>query len=152
MVTNITTHSAAETEAAGAALARALLAGGRRQAFIALNGEMGVGKTVFVRGFAAALGAAGVHSPTYTVVNEYRGGALPLFHFDLYRLSDEDELYAIGFDDYLAREGYALCEWSEVAPTCLPRDRITVDIARVAGDEDARTLRIGGLCLEDSGT
>ena len=108
---------------------------------------MKVMDSAFARGFAEGLGISDVHSPTYTVVNEHRGNPIPLFHFDLYRLSDEDELYAIGFDDYLARDGYALCEWSERAGDLLPEDRITVEIMRVPEDENARNIRITGGAL-----
>ena len=136
----IRTHSPAETEAVGEALARELLATGRRHACVALRGEMGVGKTAFVRGFARALGCRAVRSPTYTVVNEYPGDPIPVFHFDLYRVADDEELYAIGFDDYLAREGYMICEWSEHGGNSLPDDRIVIEIARVSGEEDDRTI------------
>lgn len=136
------THTTAETEAVGRHLCEQLLALGRTHAFISLVGEMGVGKTAFARGFAEALSISGVHSPTYTVVNEHHGTPLSLFHFDLYRLSDEDELYAIGFEDYLARDGYALCEWSERAGELLPEDRITVEISRLPDEEDGREIRI----------
>ena len=141
------TRTTEETECLGKELAKNLLASGTRHAFLSLVGEMGVGKTAFARGFAQALGITGVHSPTYTVVNEHRGDPIPLFHFDLYRLGDEDELYAIGFDDYLAREGFILCEWSERAGDLLPDGRITVEILRVADDENARDIRISGGCL-----
>lgn len=135
----IHTHSAAETEAVGEALAKELLAAGWRHACIALRGEMGVGKTAFVRGFARPLGCRAVRSPTYTVVNEYPGDPLPIFHFDLYRVADDEELYAIGFDDYLAREGYMICEWSENTDS-LPDDRIVIEIARIPGEVDGRTV------------
>lgn len=141
------TRSTEETEALAREYAAELLTNGARRAFLSLVGEMGVGKTAFARGFADALGITGVHSPTYTVVNEHRGEPIPLFHFDLYRLSDEDELYAIGFDDYLAREGFILCEWSERAGELLPEDRITVEICRVPEDENARDIRISGGAL-----
>ena len=141
------TRSTEETEALAREYATELLTNGARRAFLSLVGEMGVGKTAFARGFADALGITGVHSPTYTVVNEHRGEPIPLFHFDLYRLSDEDELYAIGFDDYLAREGFILCEWSERAGELLPEDRITVEICRVPEDENARDIRISGGAL-----
>ena len=150
MNVSIITHDTDATEEIGRQLAEQLLAAGRRRAFLSLCGEMGVGKTAFARGFASALGIDCVHSPTYTVVNEYRGTPLPVFHFDLYRLSDEDELYAIGFDDYLAREGYVLCEWSERAGELLPSDRITVEISRVTEDENHRKIRITGRTDEDS--
>lgn len=138
------TRSATETEQVAKELAGELLSCGLRSAFISLVGEMGVGKTAFARGFSAALGIDGVHSPTYTVVNEHKGNPVPLFHFDLYRLSDEDELYAIGFEDYLAREGFILCEWSERAGELLPENRLTVEIRRVAEDENTREIRIEG--------
>jgi tRNA threonylcarbamoyladenosine biosynthesis protein TsaE len=136
------TSSPAETEALGEALARTLLDSGRRRACVALYGEMGVGKTAFTRGFARALECNAVRSPTYTVVNEYKGKPFPVFHFDLYRVADEDELYAIGFDDYMARDGYMICEWSEHGGSLLPKDSIAVEIARVAGEEEKRTVTI----------
>lgn len=136
------TSSPAETEALGEALARTLLDSGRRRACIALYGEMGVGKTAFTRGFARALECNAVRSPTYTVVNEYKGKPFPIFHFDLYRVADEDELYAIGFDDYMARDGYMICEWSEHGGGLLPQDSIIVKIERVAGEEEKRIITI----------
>ena len=136
------TASAAETEDAGEQLCRALLARGLRHAVIALSGEMGVGKTAFARGFGRALGAAQVKSPTYTVVNEHRGAPVPLFHFDFYRLSDADDLASIGYEDYLAREGYLLIEWSERLPDEIPADAVRVSITR-AEDGDKRIIRIG---------
>lgn len=140
MEERITSLSTTDTEAAGEALCRELLGGGKRRVCITLRGEMGVGKTAFVRGFARALGINSVKSPTYTVVNEYRGDPLPIFHFDLYRIADEDELYAIGFDDYLGRDGFILCEWSENGGDMLPADRITVEISRVVGNENERII------------
>ncbi|HBJ19304.1 MAG TPA: tRNA (adenosine(37)-N6)-threonylcarbamoyltransferase complex ATPase subunit type 1 TsaE, partial [Clostridiales bacterium] len=89
-----------------------------------------VGKTAFARGFCRALGIFSVKSPTYTVVNEYAGGKLPVFHFDMYRLADEDDLLSVGYEEYLARDGYLLAEWSERAGDMLPPDRITVTICR----------------------
>ena len=108
---------------------------------------MGVGKTAFVRGFSLALGARATRSPTYTVVNEYQTEGLPVFHFDLYRIEDGDELYAIGFEDYLARDGYCLCEWSENAVDELPSDRITVSISRMAENEGWRRIVLEGVTL-----
>ncbi len=143
-----TTYTAEETEAVGEALARALTEEGLRQAFLSLEGEMGVGKTAFARGFARALGCTGVHSPTYTVVNEYRGDPFPVFHFDLYRIGDEDELYAIGFDDYLGRDGFLLCEWSENGGSLLPSHRICVTISRSEEGENVRRITIESLRKE----
>lgn len=136
------TTSPAETEEIGAALAKKLTAAGEKRHFIALYGEMGVGKTAFVRGFVSVLGCNAVKSPTYTVVNEYRG-QIPLFHFDLYRIDGEDDLYSVGFDDYLARNGIILTEWSERIPEAIPADAIRVTIARGNG-ENERTVTIEG--------
>lgn len=139
--TIIQTASDKETEAVGAALAERLKEEGRTRAFVALFGEMGVGKTAFVRGFCAALGVRGVHSPTFTVVNEYHGGCIPVFHFDMYRIEEEDDLYSIGFDDYLMRKGYALCEWSEHIVDSLPEERIEVCLRRT-DDADGREITL----------
>ena len=145
------TFSAEKTEEVGEALAHTLIDGGVRRAFLSLEGEMGVGKTALVRGFAAPLGCRGVKSPTYTVVNEYKGDPLPVFHFDLYRVADEEELYGIGFDDYLAREGYCVCEWSENGGDMLPKNRITVTISRLPSGENERQICIEGVDDEDLG-
>jgi tRNA threonylcarbamoyladenosine biosynthesis protein TsaE len=150
-ITTIASHAPADTEAVGAALAGQLLARGVRRAFLSLCGEMAVGKTAFVRGFAGALGCRGVKSPTYTVVNEYAGHPLPVFHFDLYRVADEEELYGIGFDDYLARDGYCVCEWSENGGDLLPADRITVTISRCPEGENERHITVEGVDYEYSG-
>ena len=97
-----TTHSPAETDASGAALGKILPAG----TVIAYRGDLGAGKTAFTRGLARGLGCSEmVTSPTYTIVNEYLGGRLPLFHFDMYRLKSSDDLWDIGWEDYLERGG-----------------------------------------------
>lgn len=111
-------------EALGARVARQLFPG----AFLALFGGLGAGKTAFTRALAAELGIAGVASPTFTIVHEYEG-RLPLFHFDAYRLASEDELYAIGFDDYLARSGVIAMEWCENVPGALPRERLELHLS-----------------------
>ena len=133
--------STSETEAVGRSLAAHLEKSGKRSAFISLTGEMGVGKTAFTRGFASHFGISSVKSPTYTVVNEYHG-KVDIFHFDMYRIESEDDLYSIGFDDYIAREGYAISEWSENVMDALPEDRICVDISRVSGNENERRIEI----------
>ncbi len=138
------TCSADQTEAVAEQLATELIAAGRRHAYVAMYGEMGVGKTAFARGFGRALGCQGVKSPTYTVVTEHRGDPVPLFHFDLYRLRDADDLVSIGYDDYLLREGYILTEWSERIPEEIPADAITVTITRT-DSSDGRQIEIGGL-------
>lgn len=144
-------HSASptETEALGAALATELLANEALPRYVALYGDLGVGKTAFVRGVASVLApGAAVRSPTFALVHEYRG-KLPLFHFDMYRITDEDDLYSIGYDDYLARDGVILVEWSENIPFALPdaylRVRIDKDDPK---NPDSRTIIIEevGVC------
>jgi tRNA threonylcarbamoyladenosine biosynthesis protein TsaE len=135
-----------DTEAVGAALASALERDGVRRAFIAMRGEMGVGKTAFTRGFAAHFGISGVKSPTYTVVNEY-AGKCRIFHFDMYRITDEDELYSIGFFDYLERGGICLVEWSENIPFALPEEYLRVEITKDSLDNtDSRLIQISTVC------
>lgn len=111
-------------------------------AFIALFGDLGAGKTTFTRALAAELGMFDVQSPTFTIVREHEG-ALPLFHFDAYRLSDADELYAIGFDDYLARDGAIVMEWCENVPDALPKERLEIHIS--GSGAEPRTLRLMAL-------
>ncbi len=132
-----------ETEALGKRLAAYFDERGIRSAFIAMRGEMGVGKTVFTRGFAAHFGIKGVKSPTYTVVNEYRG-RVKIYHFDLYRISDADDLVSVGYDDYVSDEAFCICEWSERIPEEIPDGAFTVTISRVADDDEARIIEIVG--------
>ena len=138
------THSAAETEAVGQNLARELEESGRRRAFIALRGEMGVGKTAFTRGFASHFGISGVKSPTYTIVNEY-AGRTRIFHFDMYRIEDSSDLASIGYDDYISTDGYCIAEWSENIEDELPRDAVFVTVSRLEDEEDGRSIEICGL-------
>ena len=139
-----TTRSAAETETLGARLAAALTGG----EVIAYTGDLGAGKTAFTRGLARGLGITErVTSPTFTIVNEYEGGRLPLFHFDMYRLGSSDELYDIGWEDYLARGGVCAVEWSEIVSDALEEsDLIRVDIKNECGNDD-RTITITGVEL-----
>ena len=103
--------------AAGRALGEELEAG----AVVALNGDLGAGKTHFTKGVVAGLGcSAAVTSPTFSLVHEYRGGRLPVFHFDFYRLESEEELLAIGWDDYLESDGICIIEWANKFPALLP--------------------------------
>lgn len=132
-------HNETETEAAGEALASRLRAGD----VVAYWGGLGAGKTAFTRGLARGLGYEGrVTSPTFTIVNEYEG-RLPLFHFDMYRLGDEDELFDIGWEDYLNRGGVCAVEWSERFPGALPPETIRVTISRCPEHEDWRKITIG---------
>ena len=135
------TNSDKETEAVGAALAKRLEKSGKKSAVIAMRGEMGVGKTAFCRGFASYFGIDGVRSPTFTVVNEYRGRVC-IFHFDMYRITDGDDLYSIGYDDYIERDGYSIIEWSENIEDFLPEDAITVTIARTSEREYGREITV----------
>ena len=132
------TNSPSETEAVGAALARVLQPG----TVIAYRGDLGAGKTAFTRGLAKGLGVKErVTSPTYTIVNEYLGGRMPLFHFDMYRLGSEDELFDIGWEDYLDRCGVCAVEWSENVWGAM-EDAIVITITRL--DEDTRKIEIEG--------
>ena len=134
-------NSPAETEALGAALAGRLKPG----AVVAFSGDLGAGKTAFVRGMARGLGIPErVTSPTFTIVNEYEGGRLPLFHFDMYRLSSSDELFDIGWEDYLVRGGVCAVEWSENVSDALEGDCIRVDIRRGAHDNQRLIRSEGG--------
>ncbi len=135
------TKSAEETEDIGKKLAASLEAKGIKRAAIAMRGEMGVGKTAFTRGFASHFGISGVKSPTYTIVNEYRGRAR-LFHFDMYRIADEDDLYSIGYDEYMETEGYSVIEWSENIHSMLPEDAIFVIIKRTEPFPEGREITI----------
>lgn len=132
------TKSEAETEAAGRALAGQLAPG----AVLALRGGLGAGKTAFVRGLAAGLGYPGrVQSPTFTVVNEYEGGRLPLFHFDLYRLASPEELFDIGWEEYLERGGVCAVEWSEKGGI-MPRGTLTVTLRPLS--DSVREITVEG--------
>ena len=133
-----------ETEQIGKNLAEMLTKLGIKRAYIAMRGEMGVGKTVFTRGFVSHFGRANVKSPTYTIVNEYKVGGTNVYHFDLYRISDGDDLESIGYHEYVESNAYSIVEWSERVPEYIPEDAITVTISRVADDESAREISITG--------
>ena len=138
------TTSPAGTEALGAALGRIVPAG----TIIAYRGDLGAGKTAFTRGLARGLGyAEPVTSPTYTIVNEYLGGRLPLFHFDMYRLASADDLWDIGWEDYLDRNGVCAVEWSENVAEAL-EGAISVTIEKT-GEESRRITLEGGDFLAD---
>ena len=134
------TAGEAETEQVGARLAEKI----EKNTVVAMRGDLGAGKTVFVRGFAKTLGYTGrVTSPTFTIVNEYDCDP-PVFHFDMYRLSDSEDLYGIGWDDYLRRGGICIVEWSERVEDAL-EGAVTVTIERL-GDEE-RKITIEGIDL-----
>lgn len=134
-----TTHSVRETEQFAAEFAQKLQAGD----LIACRGGMGMGKTAFARGLARGLGLIDdVSSPTFALVHEYTQGNIPLYHFDMYRVSGFDELYSTGFFDYLAQSGIFLVEWSENVAGALPENAITLTLARL--DDDTREITIEG--------
>ena len=130
-----------ETEKIGERLARTLFEKKINRAFIAMRGEMGVGKTAFSRGFCRFFGIKGVKSPTYTVVNEYRG-MVRIFHYDMYRITSEDDLISTGYDDYCEADGFVIAEWSENIEELIPYDAIFVTIERDSEDESYRNIKI----------
>ena len=143
------TKSAEETKAIGAQIAEKLDTGGVKRAFIAMRGEMGVGKTAFTSGIASYFGITGVKSPTYAVMNQYgRGARVKIYHFDMYRIKDEDDLYSIGYDDYVEADGYAIVEWSENIEYAIPDGAIFVTIERVAENENYRKITVEGGIIE----
>ena len=138
------TNSPAETENLGAALGKLLPAG----TVLAYRGDLGAGKTAFTRGLTRGLGCAElVTSPTYTIVNEYLGGRLPLFHFDMYRLRSSEDLWDIGWEDYLERGGICAVEWSENVADAL-EDAVTITIEKL-GETSRRITLEGGDFLAD---
>ena len=138
------TRSPEQTERIGTALGKILPPG----TVLAYEGDLGAGKTAFTRGLAKGLGATDmVTSPTYTIVNEYLSGRLPLFHFDMYRLASADDLWDIGWEDYLDRGGICAVEWSENVREAM-EGAIRVCIEKL-GEEERRITIEGGNCLAD---
>ena len=138
------TNSPLETETVGAALAQVLQPG----TILAYRGDLGAGKTAFTRGLARGLGCRElVTSPTYTIVNEYLGGRLPLFHFDMYRLGSSDDLWDIGWEDYLDRGGICAVEWSENVDDAM-EGAIYITIEKL-GESSRRITIEGGDALAD---
>ena len=126
------THSEGETEELGVRLGQTLPS----HTILAFTGDLGAGKTAFTRGLARGLGIRErIPSPTCTIVNEYEGGRLPLFHFDMYRLESSEELFDIGWEDYLRRGGICAVEWSEKVSDAL-EGALWVDIRRGAEEND----------------
>lgn len=136
----ITTNSPEQTQALGKKLAALLRPGD----VIAYFGDLGAGKTALTRGIAEGLGVQDcVTSPTYTIVNEYLSGRMPLFHFDMYRLSSSEELFDIGWEDYLARGGVCAVEWSENVEDAL-QGAIRVTIEKDPAQLDRRSITVEG--------
>ena len=137
------THSEGETEAVGESLAQSLSPG----AVIAFTGDLGAGKTAFTRGLARGLGLTDrITSPTFTIVNEYEGGRLPLFHFDMYRLESSDELFDIGWEDYLDRGGVCAVEWSENVEDAFFGDEWRLTIEKLSETQRRITIEEGSEC------
>jgi len=138
----IVTNNENETVLEGKKLGRTLRPG----AVVALYGELGAGKTAFTRGIAAGLGIGmNVSSPTFTIVNEYTGD-VPLFHFDMYRLESENELFDIGWYDYLERGGICVVEWSEKVPGAFTPDTIVVKIENLGDNCRSIEIKRNQLC------
>ena len=137
------TSSPEQTEALGAALARLLRDDPSLPTFLALYGDLGVGKTAFVRGLSSVMAPGrAVRSPTFSLVNEYRvAGKKPLFHFDMYRIESEDDLWSIGFDDY-PDAGICVAEWCEKIPFALPEVYLEVRIEKCPPEVDRRLITI----------
>ena len=142
MTYDIYTASPEETEDFGKQIAEELAGDASLPRFIALYGDLGVGKTAFVRGLASVLSpGAAVRSPTFALVNEYRAKPRSLFHFDMYRIESEDDLESIGFYDYLDRSGICLVEWSENIPYAIPDEHLRVTIQKNdASNPDSRII------------
>lgn len=137
-------QNAEETEAFGLALAKRLKAGD----IIAMTGNLGAGKTTLTKSIAAGLGIEEmVNSPTFTIVQEYRGGRLPLYHFDVYRVSDPDELFEIGYEDYFFGDGVCVVEWANQIEELMPEYTIWIDIS-YGKQEEERIYRVRGKDLE----
>ena len=133
------THSPEETEQVGFALGQRLESG----TIVAYRGDLGAGKTAFTRGLARGLGCTeSVTSPTYTIVNEYLSGRMPLFHFDMYRLRSSDDLWGIGWDDYLDRGGVCAVDWSENGADAM-ENPVFVTIEKLGGDHRKITIEGG---------
>ena len=141
MTKEYTTAGEEQTEALGFRLGQLIQPG----AVIAYTGDLGAGKTAFTRGLARGLGIPDrVTSPTFTIVNEYEGGRLPLFHFDMYRLGSSDELFDIGWEDYLSRGGVCAVEWSEQVADALPEGTVYVTLTRHPEHDGWRSITVEG--------
>lgn len=137
-----TSHSAEETEQIAYNLAKSLCGG----EIITLDGDLGAGKTAFVRGLARGLGISDrVSSPTFTIVNEYRSGKIPLLHFDVYRVGSAEEMYDIGWEDYISQGAVVVVEWAKNIHDIFDFDCIKIDITKdLSVSEDYRQISVRG--------
>lgn len=137
MKLKFSTHSPRETAALGERLGGFI----QKKCVIAFSGGLGAGKTCFTAGLCRGLGYTGdVTSPTFALINEYIGGRLPIYHFDMYRIAGEDELYAVGFFDYLDAEGVTVVEWSENIGFSLPDDTVFIQFTGISGNNRDITI------------
>ena len=141
---NKKTNCVSDTEAVGKMLGEAIREEKSLPRFVAMYGDLGVGKTAFTRGFVSAFTErANVKSPTFALVNEYGKGDNAVFHFDMYRIDSEDDLWSIGFYDYLDRQGIAIAEWCEKIPYALPESYVKVTISKISEESpDERMIKI----------
>ncbi len=141
---SIKSRSYTDTERVGVELAHAMIEDGSLPRFVALYGDLGVGKTAFTRGFTSVIApSARVKSPTFALVNQYKGDAISVFHFDMYRIESEDELYSIGFFDYTESKNICITEWSENIEYALPTSFIRVKITKDdPNDTDSRRIDV----------
>ncbi len=138
----IETHSADETYALGERIGKQARAG----QIYALTGELGAGKTVLTKGVAAGLGISDmVNSPTFTIVQEYTNGRLPLYHFDVYRISCPEEMDEIGYEEYFYADGVCVIEWAELIEPLLPPETISIRIEQDISDDAKRRIWIEGI-------
>ena len=143
----IFTQNTASTEEIGRELAEMITSDANLPRFVAMYGDLGVGKTAFVRGFSSKLcPTSTVKSPTFALVNEYKcptvtGGIKRIYHFDMYRIADEDDLYSIGFYDYLRPDAVCIAEWCEMIPYALPDSYLKVEIEKI-DLSDSRSITI----------
>lgn len=140
--TEYITHSAAETQRLAARLAKDFSAGD----VIAFTGDLGAGKTCFMHGLCRGLDFRGeVSSPTFAIVNVYEGGRIPVYHFDMYRVSGWDDLETTGYFEYLERgDGLTAVEWSENIHSALPDSTVFVRIEQIESDENSRKITVSG--------
>jgi tRNA threonylcarbamoyladenosine biosynthesis protein TsaE len=130
------TESAEETSNIGEQLGRLLIKGN----IICLSGDLGAGKTAFTKGIAKGLGVEDyVTSPTYTIINEYQG-RLPLYHFDVYRLNDVEEMYELGYEEYFFGDGIVVLEWADIVRDIIPGDRLWITILNTKGDNSREII------------
>ncbi len=141
------THSPEETRALGRKLGEKAASG----ELFCLNGDLGAGKTVFVKGFAEGLGISeDVVSPTFTILQIYESGRLPLYHFDVYRIGDPEEMDEIGYEDYFFGEGVTVVEWSDLIRELLPEDAVRILIEKTDGGDDERRITVTEYRHDDS--